>query len=169
MWACDRPFVFNHPSEVKLFKYAPANPCELNSLAEHKLATGFGLIYKWQEPNDITYLLGCIINNDTFGIITSVPQTQEFPRQSTLKQNYPNPFNASTTIEFELSEAVVVTIKVYDVLAQQITTLSDGTLSPGTHRVRWNASDFTSGAYFIQLRTPRNTQIRKAILLRQSF
>jgi hypothetical protein len=46
---------------VKIFKYAPGNPCSLGSLEEDILAGGFGLIYTWREPWYIRYLRGCII------------------------------------------------------------------------------------------------------------
>ncbi len=157
--------VFFQPTVVKTFRYV-GNPCNLGSLEEDRLASGFGLIYTWREPNDITYLRGCIINGDTFGILTSVPPTAEFPREYVLKQNYPNPFNPSTTIEFELPEAALVAIRVYDLLGQHVATLTEGKRSAGPHRVIWDASGLTSGVYFMRLSTQYTTRIRKAILLR---
>jgi len=57
----DSAIVFSRRTVVKVFRYAPGIPCSLGSLEEDWLAAGFGLIYTWREPNDITYLQGCII------------------------------------------------------------------------------------------------------------
>lgn len=161
-------YVFSQPTVVKVFRYGPGHPDSTTAyLEEDRLASGFGLIYTWREPNDIRYLRGCIIDGDTFGIITNV-RKEEFviPREYQLKQNYPNPFNPTTTIEFELPEAAVVSVRVYDLLGRQVATLVEGKLSVGTHRVMWDARELPSGIYFIRLTTLYATQIRKAMLVR---
>lgn len=156
--------VFLHPSVIKTFKYAPGNPCGLGSLAEHRLATGFGLIYMWQEPNDITFLRGCIINGDTFGIVTSVPKTQELPHSYVLKQNYPNPFNPNTTIELIIPERAFVEISIYDLLGQHVVTIANEDLDAGIHSYSWNAIGFPSGIYFCRMGSPSAKATIKMLL-----
>ncbi len=93
-------YVFGRPTIAKVFRYGPANPDSFPGypgLLENWLAKGFGLIYSKSE-SAITYLNGCIVAGDTFGIITSVKNViTETPSTFLLKQNYPNPFNPTTT------------------------------------------------------------------------
>ena len=75
----------------------------------------------------------------------------ELPTRFALYQNYPNPFNPTTTIKWQLPEAGLVTLKIYDVLGSEVTTLVNQELSAGKHETFFNASRFSSGIYFYQL------------------
>jgi hypothetical protein len=155
-------YVFGQRTVVKVFRYGPSpGP---SGLEEHWLASRFGLIYTWREPNDITYLRGCVINGDTFGIVTSAPQTSELPRGYVLRQNYPNPFNPVTTIQFDLSEMTLVAIRIYNVLGQQVTVIADGNYPAGNHRIRWNAGGLPSGVYFCRMQANGNIRTIKMLL-----
>lgn len=68
-----------------------------------------------------------------------------------LSQNYPNPFNPSTKINYTLAQAGYVTLKVYDMLGNEIATLVDGEKLAGEHSVNFDASRFSSGMYVYQL------------------
>jgi hypothetical protein len=69
-----------------------------------------------------------------------------------LYQNYPNPFNPTTTIQFDLPEKSTVTLKVYNILGQEVTTLFDhATLNAGSQVTRFNASNYASGVYFYRI------------------
>ena len=68
-----------------------------------------------------------------------------------LYQNYPNPFNPKTTVEYNIPEPGFVSIKVYNVLGNEISTLISGTVPAGEHSIEWNAEDFPSGVYFYHL------------------
>jgi photosystem II stability/assembly factor-like uncharacterized protein len=89
-----------------------------------------------------------------------------FPLKLTLQQNYPNPFNPNTTIEFILPQASNVSLKIFDVLGQEIATILDDHLAVGTHSVRWNAQAFTSGIYFYRLQAENTSLIKKMILIK---
>ena len=76
----------------------------------------------------------------------------ETPQTYKLYQNYPNPFNPTTTIQFDLMDQSVVTLKIYNILGQEVATLLDhATLEDGTQEVEFNASNFASGVYFYRL------------------
>ena len=83
-----------------------------------------------------------------------------------LDQNYPNPFNPSTTITFDLPRAGFTSLKVYDLLGNELRTLVSGELSAGVHQSRFEGTGLASGVYFYRLRSGSFTQTRKLILSR---
>jgi hypothetical protein len=88
-------------------------------------------------------------------------------RDFVLEQNYPNPFNPTTTIQYELMENTHVTIKVYDLIGKEVTTLVDKIESAGKYTVEFDASKFsnlTSGIYFYKLQTEKYSDVKKMIL-----
>ncbi len=90
----------------------------------------------------------------------------KLPDSFSLSQNYPNPFNPSTNIGFRISEFGFVTLKVYNILGKEITTLVSTELSPGSYNVKWNASNYPSGIYFYKITADKYSQTRKMILLK---
>ncbi|MFH0736711.1 MAG: T9SS type A sorting domain-containing protein [bacterium] len=82
-----------------------------------------------------------------------------------LYQNYPNPFNPETVISYNLPERKVVSIKIYDVLGKEVSTLIDKEQSAGTHKINFNASKLTSGVYFYQIISGKYKETKKMILL----
>lgn len=91
---------------------------------------------------------------DWFGIprVTSVERKDEIPEKYALSQNYPNPFNPSTKIEFTIPNKAEVTLKVYDILGREVTTLVNNRYAKGTFEVSFNASDLASGMYIYKLK-----------------
>lgn len=83
-----------------------------------------------------------------------------------LHQNYPNPFNPNTTIKFALPKAGHVTLRVYDLLGQQVVTLLDEPLGPGTYEKIFSAEGLASGVYFYRLSAGGFVQTKKLLLLR---
>jgi photosystem II stability/assembly factor-like uncharacterized protein len=79
---------------------------------------------------------------------------------------YPNPFNATTTIRFNLPHAGVARLKVYNVLGQEVSTLVDGRLQAGEHRVQWTADKVASGTYLIRLYFEDFSETQKVLLLK---
>ncbi len=76
---------------------------------------------------------------------------QDVPKEYALAQSYPNPFNPTAMIRFALPTVSKVTLKIYNLLGQVVSTLVDQTEQPGYQQVEWNASSFTSGVYFYRI------------------
>jgi hypothetical protein len=75
----------------------------------------------------------------------------DIPTTYSLDQNYPNPFNPTTNIGFQIVRFGFVSLKVYDVLGKEVTTIVSEKLQPGYYSRRWNASAMPSGIYFYRL------------------
>ncbi len=90
----------------------------------------------------------------------------ENPEEYSLISNYPNPFNASTTITYTLPEAAQVTLDVYNILGQKVSSLVDGYMDAGEHNVVWDAANYSSGAYFYKLTVGEKTFTKRMVLLK---
>ena len=78
-------------------------------------------------------------------------ETEIAPTEYMLSQNYPNPFNPSTTIYYSIPQSSFVTLKVYDMLGSEITTLVNEEKPIGSYEVEFNATRLPSGIYFYRL------------------
>jgi hypothetical protein len=87
-------------------------------------------------------------------------------RQFKLLPNFPNPFNPSTAIRVYLPNSAHVSIKIYDLLGNEIETLIDGTLTLGHHTFTWAPKDLSGGVYFYRLKAGHFSDIKKAIYLK---
>lgn len=97
-------------------------------------------------------------------------KNSSIPNSFSLSQNYPNPFNPGTVISFQLPFYSYVTLKIYDVLGKEITTLVNDEKSLGKHDVNFNAKNLTSGIYFYRIIATSGSnkfiQTKKMILLK---
>ncbi|MEG8946845.1 T9SS type A sorting domain-containing protein [Rosettibacter firmus] len=101
------------------------------------------------------------------GIFTSVEEDL-LPEEFNLSQNYPNPFNPSTIINYQLPERNFVTIKVYDVLGKEITTLVNEFKEAGNYKIEFSADKYnlSSGIYFYTLKAGTNFAVKKMIYVK---
>jgi hypothetical protein len=83
-----------------------------------------------------------------------------------LLQNFPNPFNQSTKIEYQIPELSFVTLKVYDVLGNEIATLVNKEKPAGSYEVEFKGSDLPSGVYFYQIQAGNFVETRKMVLMK---
>ena len=88
------------------------------------------------------------------------------PASFVLSQNYPNPFNPITTISFDLPSRVLVSLKVFDLLGKEVSTIVSGELGAGSYFKQWNGSDIPSGVYFYRLQAGSFSETKKLILLK---
>jgi len=89
-----------------------------------------------------------------------------FPLHLKIEQNYPNPFNPSTKILYGISHSSFVTLKVYDILGKEITTLVNETLLEGEYEVEFDGSKLTSGIYFYKLQSDDYVETKKMVLMK---
>ncbi len=102
-----------------------------------------------------------------FGTVTSVGSSDNTaPSSFSLKQNYPNPFNPSTTIEFALPANQEVSLKVFNMLGQEVATLLNKEMNKGTYNINFDAGNLSSGIYLYQLRAGNFIQTKKMTLLK---
>jgi len=104
-----------------------------------------------------------ILKNTT--TVTEVNDVYQ-PFNFSLEQNYPNPFNPSTTIEYSIPQTGLVTLKVYDVLGNEVAILVNGHNEAGIHQVDFNASNMNSGVYFYKIESGNFIETKKMILIK---
>lgn len=111
-----------------------------------------------------------VSSSDTFYFRALVEGIKEDRRQSltySLQQNYPNPFNPLTKISFTLKKATAVTLKIYNLLGEEVRTLlHDEPLISGHHEVVFRAPELSSGTYFYRLTTPEYSETKRMLLLK---
>ena len=132
----------------------------------------------WDYPitKNVEYyqLMGCIIDGVKYGIITDVENTFkiEKPNNYCLYQNYPNPFNPTTRIEYQLSKAGFVILKIYNSPGEEVAILINEQKEAGKYSIEFsagssgNASNLQSGIYFYQLSMNEFIQVRKMLLIK---
>jgi len=104
------------------------------------------------------------------GLVTGIEEEFALPQSFNLSQNYPNPFNPTTKIKYQIPELSFVTIKVYEVLGNEVTVLINEEKQAGSYEVEFSAiggaTNLSSGIYFYRLQTPNFIQTKKMILLK---
>jgi len=99
-------------------------------------------------------------------IPTGVEQNSEIPKKFNLDQNYPNPFNPSTKIKYSVPKSSSVTLKVFDILGNEIETLVNEEKPIGTYEITWYAVNLPSGIYFYKLQAGNFIETKKMILMK---
>ncbi|MBK9099300.1 MAG: T9SS type A sorting domain-containing protein [bacterium] len=124
-----------------------------------------------------SYKLTCVIYTawQNAGNTTNISGNENhLPSGFILSQNYPNPFNPSTKIKYSISSVIanevkqsqIVSLRVYDVLGNEIETLVDEEKSAGTYEITWYAEGLPSGVYFYRLQTGSFIETKKMLLLK---
>ncbi|MFO7447859.1 MAG: T9SS type A sorting domain-containing protein [Ignavibacteriaceae bacterium] len=122
-----------------------------NSTAGWSTGSAYGLIYEWKE---------------TYSGAVSVEDNEILPGNYSLLQNYPNPFNPTTSIEYYLPKSEFVTLRVTNMLGQEISTLVNATQNAGKHSVNFNAENLTSGIYFYTIEAGSFSQTNKMMIVK---
>ncbi|MCX6164966.1 MAG: FG-GAP-like repeat-containing protein, partial [Ignavibacteriae bacterium] len=130
------------------------------------------LIIKW--PGGLEQRFANVTPNVIYNMIEGQPlainnNNNNIPDKYSLSQNYPNPFNPSTIIRFQinlLGQTRFVTLKVYDILGNEVTTLVNEKKSPGNYEVSWDASNFPTGICFYKLATDNFSETKKMLMIK---
>ncbi len=132
-----------------------------------------GLGAKFSEVRGILYYsfsyykLAPRKDDDFVGFVTDVQENNSStPKSYELSQNYPNPFNPSTVITYSIPNESSVSLKIYNLIGQEVKTLVDENKVPGTYNVNFNASNLSSGIYFYILRAGNYYQVKKMMLIK---
>jgi hypothetical protein len=128
-------------------------------------STGFNMWYTGAEAaafaGNIGYATAPI---DPVGIDNDEKNNK--PDNFVLYQNFPNPFNPSTTIQYTISETGLVSLRIYNLLGEDVATLVNEEKPAGNHEVEFNAASLSSGLYFYKLQSGSFIEIKKMILMK---
>jgi hypothetical protein len=98
--------------------------------------------------------------------ITGIETQTSLPKEYALDQNYPNPFNPATTINYQIPLDANISLKIYDVLGNEVAELVNEFKTAGYYEVKFNAGKLTSGVYFYRIESDNFTQTRKMLLMK---
>lgn len=132
------------------------------------------------QANDGAFLIGgnsssyskdsdfYILKINENGAITSINNkiTKTIPEQIDLSQNYPNPFNGQTIIKYSINDISEVSLKIFNVVGQEVYNIFEGLQQPNEYQISINAEGLPSGVYFYQLRVNSNIVTKRMILLK---
>ena len=108
-----------------------------------------------------------LMNISRPGMLVGIePYTSEVPNTYSLQQNFPNPFNPSTNIKFALPVDEYVTLKVYDMLGNEVKTLVEGVHKAGSYNMYFEGTNLASGIYFYTLKTGSFSETKKMMLVK---
>jgi hypothetical protein len=108
-----------------------------------------------------------IVDDLSYGPATDVKENgTAIPSAFALEQNFPNPFNPTTKIQFSIPSAQFVTLKVYNVIGQEVATLANEQLEAGNYRAEFDAASLPSGTYIYRLSTPGFSSVKKMSLVK---
>ena len=117
--------------------------------------------WKAQEAAENTQILYWLTNG-----ITGVVERPGMPTEFTLSQNYPNPFNPTTKIDYSIPQAGPASMKVYNVLGQEVATLFDGEQKVGNYTVTLDGTNLATGIYFYKLQFGEASIAKKLVLMK---
>ena len=118
------------------------------------------------NSNTVFYRLKQIDFDGTYSYSNTVEVTGIVPNEFALKQNYPNPFNPSTKIEYQLPSEEKVSIRIFDILGNEVAQLVNEKIAAGVHTVEFDAANLPSGIYFYQISAGQYSQTKKLMLLK---
>ncbi|MFZ2325076.1 MAG: T9SS type A sorting domain-containing protein [Ignavibacteriaceae bacterium] len=138
---------------------------EGNSGESSNDSDGDGVPFIPEQPNNLPPVFATEATLNLTGI-TSVEDVKSLPTDFALEQNYPNPFNPTTTIRFSLPADNFVSLKIYNLLGQEIATLVNENKIAGNYNINFNASNLSSGVYLYKLDAGKFSAVKKLTLLK---
>ena len=162
------------PAGYNELKFANTNNWSGNDWGNASGLTGFASLTTGGKPN-LSFTMPAAGSYDIYfddrnlqysigSKISGVSETA--PPHYELRQNYPNPFNPVTLITYSLGQGGLVTLKIFDILGQEIKTLIHEYKSAGSYQITFNASNFPSGIYFYSISTGSFISTKKMLLMK---
>jgi hypothetical protein len=159
---------FNNGENIIAVEVHAGNGKKVGVAFDIILADASGNIYSPAGSEWSYYDLGNMPGDQTVAKPTDVAlgTGTMLPKKMILLANYPNPFNPVTTIRYELPAMSHVSMKIYDLLGREITTLVNEVKSAGTYNVQFNAGNLSSGMYFCRIQADRSFAVSKLMLVK---
>ncbi len=107
-----------------------------------------------------------IVDDLTFGSVTSIDNNEFLPVEPRLEQNYPNPFNPTTVIKFSIQQESFVELKVFDALGNEVAILANNYYTAGNYQTIFRGDNLPSGIYIARLTAGEFNQTKKMLLLK---
>jgi hypothetical protein len=125
-------------------------------------------IYYWSVQAIDGAMAGSEFSQESIFAVKSVTSAENLasPSQFKLDQNYPNPFNPSTTIKYSVKENTLVSLKVYDILGNEVVALVNKVQPTGRYIINFDASSLASGVYLYKLTAGSFIDTKKMIFLK---
>lgn len=163
-------FTITDSSTIPIFRYPPY-PTYVAGFRMHKENEGAfifisGRPYRYDtaaSAANYNYIIDNWMKDEAVNVDE---QQNSIPKEFSLSQNYPNPFNPSTTIKYNVAKTGTVTVKIFDVLGKEISTLVNEVKTPGEYSVRFISKGLSSGIYFYKMTAEGVNISRKMILIK---
>ena len=166
--------------ELCIWNYACSQNEIKSGMHEKLTGTEEGLAACWNFDNQFGTTIPDLSPNGNNGAVngdvklvgtdelyTAVDETKKtIPDENLLSQNYPNPFNPTTRIEFQVKEPCFITLKIYNVLGNEVATIVKDQLTTGYYTYHWDGSGQASGVYFYKLQAGNYTAVKKMLLMK---
>jgi len=161
-------FVFPTGEEVKTYPFNFAiNDADATGVRESQATWSTKSDNLWYQTPSQWEVIALVGKDAPVYSPTSIEDDVVLPSQVVLNQNYPNPFNPTTTISFTLPTTANVTLEVFNMLGQRVSTLAaNRTMASGQHSVAFDAANMPSGMYLYRLSTGNFTSTKKMMLLK---
>ncbi len=169
-------YELNKPAILKIY----IDPAVISSISPGDLTIAYWDGARWVGLNSVVSSSGGFITAEIYKLgqfvvtrkseVTAVEQpTVEIPQKFELYQNYPNPFNPSTSIMFDLPSDEFVTLKIYNIIGQEVRTLVNEFKNAGRYTITWDGKDNTgklvpSGIYFYRITAGNFSKTLKMVL-----
>ena len=140
----------------------------LGMLTKGYMEAGSTPQFKLLQDGELIDLEGDIPSweNNQLYMVSSLTEAIPLPETFSLDRAYPNPFNPTTTIDFSVAQAGYASVKVYNLMGQVVATLASGHMDASTYTLTWDASNASSGVYFVQAEAAGNVTTQKLMLMK---
>ena len=151
-----------HGNSMNLVSFNSFNESFDGHVIEYRIIDGRNI-----SENDISLILGSP-NGEEFSVTSNFNGESNYTNPSSYKLHdvYPNPFNPTTQVSFTLPVDGYVGLYVFDLKGEQVDVIYEGFQQNGNHSYTWDASDLSSGVYYIRMVSNENSMTVKAMLLK---